>query len=77
MASSSDGGLSDADCLLIERFAGGDETLRARAIDAYRRALSSGAGQGKHMRFMAEVDNAVPDLLLRSQYRQALTARKT
>jgi len=76
MASNSDSVLSDSDRILIERFAAGDETLRGRAIDAYRRALSAGPGQGPHMRFMAEVDNAMPDLLLRAQYRQALTTRK-
>lgn len=77
MASRSDGcPLSDDERRLIERFAGGDHDLRACAIDAYRRALLAGEKRsGPHMGFMAEVDNAVPDLLLRGQYRQVLAAQ--
>lgn len=68
--------MSDDERRLIERFAGGDHDLRERAIAAYRRAMLTDKGRdGPHMRFMAEIDNVVPDLLLRGQYRQALTAK--
>lgn len=44
---------------------------RAPAIDAFYRGLRNGElDKTPHMRFMSEVDNKCPDLMLRSRYRQ-------
>jgi hypothetical protein len=57
----------------IEGFAGGDKSLRDKAIDIYRRHVREWVTGGKkgspHLDFMSEVDSPCPDFGLRARYR--------
>ena len=65
--------MNDGDKSVIEQFASGASGLRASAIEAHRRNIPAVGVRGNvHMRFMAEVDNPVPDLVLRARYREDL-----
>lgn len=49
------------------------ETDRERAVAAHRRVIQeSGYLQSPEGRFMSEIDNPCPDLMLRSMYRKKL-----
>ncbi len=65
--------MSPEDRDVIRQYAGGKFALREEAVLAYRKELRNPSGnrtQDPHMKFMAEVDNEVPDLALRARYRQ-------
>lgn len=70
--------LNDTERNAIYRFAGADMSAYREAIDVYRRALRRGfAGSGDpYLRFMSEVDNVAPDLLLRARYRRQVLELK-
>lgn len=67
--------MDERDKKIIEAFAGGADDRRGEAIDVYRKALRAGevSSSSPHLSFMSEIDNAVPDLLLRATYRKAVT----
>lgn len=67
--------VDERDREIIEAFAGGAKDRRDEAIDVYRKALRVGlvSSSSPHLSFMSEIDNAVPDLLLRATYRKAVT----
>lgn len=61
---------------IICKFAGGDKTLREKAIEIYRSRLIKGLARSTtEMGFMSEIDNIVPDLGLRYSYRRILLER--
>ena len=65
--------MTESEKSLILRFAKGEEECRLWAIDIHRRYISTLCVRGTiEQNFMAEVDNPVPDLLLRRAYRTAL-----
>lgn len=66
--------MHDYEKRVIEAFALGNQEFRDAAVEAHRRECraTSQARGTPHMDFMAEVDNPVPDLYLRSQYRSKL-----
>lgn len=53
----------------IWAFANGNQSLRAEAIGAYRKALVRRNVPSVYERFMMEVDNTCPDYGLRARYR--------
>ena len=73
--------MTDEDKQTIEVYArtgARHDEIRARAIKAYRRCLSSTpkAEWDIHMKFMSEVDTPVPDYTLRATYRKQLLGGK-
>lgn len=55
---------------VIARFAAGDRSLRAAAIEIHRRYIPTLGVRGEpHQDFMAEIDHPVPDLTMRARYR--------
>ncbi len=68
--------MSPEDKDIIRRYAAGASELRQEAIAAHRRAIPTDGVRGTpEPDFMAEIDNPVPDVLLRSQYRMKLLQR--
>lgn len=68
---------------VIERFAGGDETLREEAIRIFRNTLARCRTKhvpiprgDLHFEFMSEIDSPSPDYGLRAQYRERLVGPK-
>lgn len=67
--------MDDGDKATIEAFAKGDESSRTAAVEAFRRCLlEEGVVEGPCMLFMSEVDNPIPDALLRAQYRKMVVS---
>jgi hypothetical protein len=66
--------LSQEENRTIIKFAKGDQALRGAAVDAFHRVLRAGgsARSTLAMRFMAEVNHAVPDINLRGSLRSQL-----
>jgi hypothetical protein len=63
--------MTEEDRDIIRRFASGDQSARAGAEAVFRDCYSTQPKETE-MRFMSEALNPVPDLLLRSRYRQEL-----
>jgi hypothetical protein len=58
---------------LILKFAGGDKSLKDKAIQIHRKYISILGVRGTiEMRYLAEIDNPCPDILLRDIYRKEL-----
>lgn len=59
---------------IIRQFAAGEKRLRDQAISIFHMKLREGirAQSTPEMRFMSEIDNPAPDLLLRSIRRREL-----
>lgn len=65
--------MDPADQAIVARFAAGEPALREQVIAIHRRYnLTVGPRAGAHQQFLAEVDNVVPDLMLRAKYRQTV-----
>lgn len=63
--------MAPEDQLVVANFAAGDKSLFDAAVAIHRRYnLTIGPRTGIHQQFMAECDNVVPDLVLRSRYRR-------
>lgn len=67
--------MTEFECSLIKRFAAGDRSLRDSAIEIHRKYLKTIGLTTDEMRFMSEIDNPVPDLSLRGQYRAKLLGK--
>lgn len=69
--------MTDAERQIILAFAKGDTSKREEAIAIHRRYIPTLGVRGTpEQRFMAEVDNACPDVALRGQYRADLVVRR-
>jgi hypothetical protein len=65
--------MAEADRQIIRRFAEGETALREQAISIHRQYIPLVGVRGTpEQDFMAEVDNAAPDLGLRTMYRNRL-----
>lgn len=70
--------LASEDDSIIRRFAAGEIALRDQAIAIHRRYIKiCGVRGNAAMEFMAEVDNPIPDLMLRATYRDRLKRGET